>query len=67
MLILTRYVSEGIIFNLEDGKMIELKILDIEINNKSKQVKIGLDAPKNINIVRDELTRRISKSVSDED
>jgi carbon storage regulator CsrA len=59
MLILTRHVAEGVTLNLENGNKIHIQILDIQAHKEyylnNKQVKIGIKAPKNIHIVRDEL------------
>lgn len=53
MLILTRKKDETIII---DGN-IEIKIIEIE----DGKVKIGIDAPKNIDIVRKELYKRMQE------
>ena len=47
MLVLSRYKGEKLIL----GEEIELQILDISGN----QVRIGINAPKSINIVREEI------------
>lgn len=48
MLILTRNVNQRIFINGEEIKIVVLSI-------KGNQVKIGIDAPKNIPILREEL------------
>lgn len=53
MLILTRKKDESIII---DGN-IEIKIIEIE----DGKVKIGIDAPKNIDIIRKELYKRMQE------
>lgn len=53
MLILSRKKDESIII---DGN-IEIKIVDIE----DGKVKIGIDAPRNIDIMRKELYKRIQE------
>ncbi len=53
MLILTRKKDESIII---DGK-IEIKIIEIE----DGKVKIGIDAPKDIDIIRKELYKRMQE------
>ena len=53
MLVLARRVGESII--IEGG--IEITVLSMEGN----QVKIGIDAPKEVNIVRKELLKRVTR------
>lgn len=53
MLILTRKKNESIIL---DGK-IEIKIIEIE----DGKVKIGIDAPKDIDIIRKELYKKVEE------
>lgn len=53
MLILSRFPQEII----RVGNDIQIVVLSIKSNN----VRIGIDAPKNINIYREELYLRISK------
>ncbi len=50
MLVLTRKVEQGILI---DGNIV-VKILSIE----GGRVKLGIDAPKDVQILRDELTKR---------
>ena len=50
MLILTRKISEGIVV----GDDINIKVLSV----KGNQVRIGIDAPRDINIARDELLNK---------
>ena len=50
MLLLTRKKGEAIFI----GKNISVRIMDVSRG----QVKIGIQAPKDINVVRDELLRR---------
>jgi len=54
MLILTRHVDQSIII----GDNIVIKIL----SNTAGQVRIGIEAPKNIPVHRDEIYRKIQKS-----
>ena len=51
MLILTRYPDQSVILQLPNGDNIEVYINSI----KGQQVKLGIDAPDNISILRDEL------------
>ena len=60
MLVLTRKPGEGIIVeyatNLATGEPLTLKIVTLKINGG--QVSIGIDAPKEVKIVREELLTR---------
>ena len=51
MLVLTRTPNQSIILQLPNGDNIEVYVNDI----KGQQVKIGIDAPDNVSILRDEL------------
>ena len=51
MLILTRRVGESIIIELPTGEQIKVVVL----GTKGNQVRIGTDAPDNIQIMREEL------------
>lgn len=53
MLILTRRLGESII--IEDN----IKITVVDINKQ--QVKLGIDAPKNITIHREEVARKVKE------
>lgn len=56
MLILTRKPGENICIFLEDGREILIRVMpnrDKPYNRSS--IKVGIDAPKSINIVREEL------------
>lgn len=53
MLVLTRKLGEGLVV----GKNINLKVLEIHKN----QIKIGIDAPPDVRIYRDEVYREIKK------
>ncbi len=56
MLILTRRVGESIIIiETPAGKRIQVTVLGV----KGNQVRIGTDAPDDINIVREELLERL--------
>ncbi len=54
MLVLTRKINEGI----KIGSEITIKILSISEN----QIKIGIDAPKNVQIYRDEVFEKVKES-----
>lgn len=57
MLVLTRYVGQSVIIN---GN-IDVKILGIRDN----QVRVGIDAPKDITVHRDEIYRKILMNKND--
>ena len=59
MLVLTRSVGERLIIN--NGE-IKLSVLEI----KGNQVRIGIEAPKNIAIHREEIFNRIKKEKTEE-
>lgn len=51
MLVLTRKQFEGLIITMPDGT--EMKIVVVEVKNN--KVRLGIDAPKEVNVLRDEL------------
>ena len=53
MLVLTRKLGEGIVF----GHEVTLKILEIHKN----QIKLGIEAPQDVRIYRDEVYRQIKE------
>ena len=55
MLILTRRPGQNIKLRLEDGREITISLLGINNGEWNRLAKIGIDAPKTINIVREEL------------
>lgn len=57
MLILTRRVGEKLIIDLGDGRIVEVLPLGI----KGNQVKIGIDAPEDIEVHREEIYERIQQ------
>ena len=56
MLILTRRVGETIIIETPTGERIDVAVLGV----KGNQVRIGTQAPDNVNIVREELIKALS-------
>ena len=54
MLVISRKIDESVIID----KNIIIKIVDIDKN----QVRIGIEAPKNITILREELVKEIAKT-----
>lgn len=67
MLILSRFKNQSFFMFLEDGTKIEVKVLDIFRSNCGKVVKIGINAPQSINIVRKEILGRVrSREIEDE-
>lgn len=58
MLILTRKVDQEIVFRTSDGE-ITIKVLNHTNNNQGNpNYKLGITAPKSINIVRKEIMKR---------
>ena len=55
MLMLTRRVGESIIIETPAGERITVTVLGV----KGNQVRIGTDAPDDVNIVREELLERL--------
>jgi carbon storage regulator len=53
MLVLTRRVGEAILLSLPDGQKIRILCVEME----RKKVRIGVEAPKEINIIREELQK----------
>ena len=51
MLLLTRALHQSIVLQLPNADHIEVYIIDI----KNNQVKLGVEAPDNISILKDEL------------
>jgi sRNA-binding carbon storage regulator CsrA len=58
MLILTRYVGQSFNIYLEDGSVINVILLDNQASQYGRFSKIGIDAPRHLNIVRTELLKR---------
>ena len=58
MLILTRHINESIMI----GDDIEIKILDI----KGRQARIGITAPRDIPVHREEIYEQIQRQKEDE-
>jgi carbon storage regulator len=54
MLILTRYKQEKILI----GDNVEITLIGV---NRDGQVKIGIDAPKDVSILREEISYRFEK------
>jgi carbon storage regulator len=59
MLILTRRVGESIFIETPAGERIQVTVLGVNGN----QVRIGTDAPDDVNIVREELLERLQAEV----
>jgi len=53
MLILARRQDESLIFKTPDGK--EIKVMILDLNNG--RARIGIDAPSDVEILREELLR----------
>jgi carbon storage regulator CsrA len=61
MLVLTRKLNQRILLTLPNGDEITLNVAGIELarSGKTKQVKIGIIAPMNIKINREEAIRDV--------
>lgn len=66
MLVLTRFIGQSFDIFLEDGTEICIKVLDNQASPFGRFSKIGIEAPKTINIVRTELTRKKKVLTQDE-
>ena len=60
MLALTRRIGESVILTLPDGRRVEFWISD----KSAEQVRLGIDAPEDVRIDRNELTGRREKEAS---
>ena len=54
MLVLTRRIGETLFFELPTGDRIEVAVL----GNKGSQVRVGIEAPAEVNVVREEVRLR---------
>ncbi len=61
MLILSRRQGESLVITTGNGEQITIKHLTV----KGRQVKVGIDAPKTTNIVREEVNTRRRKKERD--
>lgn len=57
MLVLSRFKDESIILGHADGPQIVVRVLDI----RGDRVRIGIDAPKEVFIHREEVHRKIQE------
>jgi len=57
MLVLTRRINEKIVITFGD---IQVNLIVLSTNNRT-QTKIGIDAPRDINIYREEIFKRVQK------
>lgn len=55
MLILTRRTAETIVIDIGEGDTVEVTVLGV----KGNQVRLGINAPKDIPVHRDEIWQRI--------
>ena len=51
MLVLTRKTDEAIIIELPNGQQVDIIVSEV----KGNQVRIGIDAPRNVIVLREEL------------
>ncbi|VTS00549.1 carbon storage regulator [Tuwongella immobilis] len=57
MLILKRYIGQRIFLQLPNGQ--EVTVVVTEIDRRSNSVKVGIEAPRSISIVRAEIAVRV--------
>ncbi|VTS08527.1 carbon storage regulator [Tuwongella immobilis] len=57
MLILKRYIGQRILLQLPNGQ--EVTVVVTEIDRRSAAVKVGIEAPRSISIVRAEIAGRV--------
>lgn len=62
MLVLQRRVGEWIFFELPGGGMIRLQLMEIR---HPYHLRVGIDAPKDVAIYREEVYRRMQKESGD--
>ena len=60
MLCLTRELDEAIVLGLESGDCIDVVITKIRGENDRARITIGIDAPDNVKILREELLEFVS-------
>ena len=51
MLALSRKIGESLILTLEDGRKIQVQVVDVD----GRRVRIGIDAPKSVRVLRGEV------------
>jgi len=54
MLILSRKAEEQIVFRLQDGRQIRILVTSV----RGKDVKLGIEAPQDVKVLREELLKR---------
>lgn len=60
MLILTRRQAETIVIDIGEGDTVEVTVLGV----KGNQVRLGINAPKDIPVHREEIWQRIRREAS---
>jgi carbon storage regulator len=55
MLVLTRRPGEALIIELDNGEQVEVTVVSV----KGNQVRLGMDAPDHIPVVREELLKDV--------
>ena len=66
MLVLSRKPHEGVVITLEDGRTIEVVLIELAGNPKCK-ARLGFTAPKGIKIDRDEVHAAIHSNAVPQD
>lgn len=64
MLVLERLIDERIELTLPDGAKIFIMLVDVRID--ARAAKIGIEAPKNVRILRDDAVRTTPKEEGDD-
>lgn len=67
MLILNRFPGQSFHIYLDNGEVINIKLLSNPTSQFGKFARIGIDAPKRMNVVRTEVLRRHNIPVPGED
>lgn len=65
MLVLTRKINERILARIEEGtpigSFIEIKVLEIQHSREGGRVRLGISAPDNVTVHRDEIWAKITQ------
>ncbi len=58
MLVLSRKAGESILLHLRDGRTVDVKVTDIIPSPRGNRVKLGISAPDDVLILREEVPRK---------
>ena len=67
MLVLSRLLGESIYLFLEDGRRVDIKLLNFTTKYGVPESIIGIEAPKSILIMREEVFKRAMEDQDDEE